>query len=137
MEVTPSRIYISVIFGAMLILGFGIIQADLYANYGMSPNDLGYLDASSSVIEKTGELKQNIENTQITGIQPLDSFIAGTYNTLKLFFGVGDVYGSFVTDAARVLQIPGEFVVLIGAAISITLVFMTIRIITNKTRGEV
>lgn len=127
----PSKLYLGLIFGAMVVVGLSMFQADLYGNYGKSTGDLDYLDVSQDVVAEAEALKENIENTQITGYEPLDSFIAGTYNTLKLLFGIGDIYTTFITNIATVLQIPGVFVNMAIAAVAISVIFMIVKVITK------
>lgn len=131
-----STLYISLLFGALFVIGFSIIQADIFGNYGVTPSDLHYLNATGSVINQTSNLKDSIEDTVITGIQPLDQFIATTFSTTKLFFGIIDIYDSFVSDTASMLGIPMEFsivVTIITVMITLTVIFGIIRIITHES----
>lgn len=130
-----STMYMSLLLGAIVVVGFSVVQGDVFANYGITPTDVSYLNATAQVINQTGNLKESIENTVITGIQPLDQFIASTYQTTKLLFGVVDIYDSFVSDAAGILGIPTEFsivVTLIIAMVTLTVIFAIIRIVTHE-----
>lgn len=120
------------LMAAMCIVGFTMVQADLYLQYGKTAENLDYLDVSEDVAADAEALKDNIENTRITGIDPLDAFIAGTYSTLKLLFGIGDLYTTFISDVALALNIPGVFVGIAIAAVFTSIVIAIISIITKK-----
>lgn len=132
-----SSMYIALLFGAIIVVGLSAVQADVYMNYGKTPSDLHYLNATADVINQTGNIKESIENTVITGIQPLDQFIASTYQTVKLLFGVIDIYDSFVSDVASLLGIPvsvgGVLVAIIMTIITLVVIFAIIRVVTHET----
>lgn len=131
-----SSLYTSLMLGALFVIGFSLTQADLFGNYGKSTSDLSYLNVTSDVINQTSNIKDSIENTVITGIQPLDQFIASTYQTVKLLFGVIDIYNSFVSDVASLLGLPAEFggilITVIMTIITLVVIFAIIRIITHE-----
>lgn len=127
----PSKLYMSLILSAIGLVGMAFFQADLYGNYDMETQDLDYLDVSQDVVDETTAIKDSLENTEVTGIQPLDQFIAGVYNSLKLLFGIGGIYTSFVTSISGALMIPGFFVDIIVAAVFVSIVFMIIKVITK------
>jgi len=132
-----SSMYIALLFGAVVVIAFSAVQADIYGNYGKTPSDLSYLNATAGVINQTGNIKESIENTVITGIQPLDQFIASTYQTVKLLFGIIDIYDSFVSDVASLLGIPvslsGILVNIIMTIITLVVIFAVIRIVTHES----
>lgn len=130
-ENRPSLLYAGLIMASMLIIGIGIYQGEIMANYGGSVEDLAYLDKSTEVADQITGLKESIETTKITGIAPLDMFIAGTYNTLKLVFGVGDLYTTFITNIAFVIGIPGWAVALIIVGILTSILFGVVSIIAK------
>lgn len=127
----PSKLYVALIFGAIALVSLTTFQSDLYSNYGKSTENLSYLDASDRVVSETTDIKENIQNTQVTGIAPLDQFIAGVYNALKLLFGIGDIYVSFVSSIAEALKIPAFFIDMLVSLVFVSIVFMVIRIIAK------
>lgn len=131
-----STLYMALLFGALIVVGLSAVQADIYAKYGQTGTDLSYINATNEVINQTGNIKDSIENTVITGIQPLDQFIASTYGTVKLLFGVINIYDSFVSDVAGILGIPSflsaTLIMIIMAMITLTVVFAIIRVVTHE-----
>lgn len=127
----PSKLYVALLFGALGLIGLSFIQADLYGSYGMSTENLTYLDVSKEVVDETSGIKESIDNTQITGIAPLDELIAGVYNALKLLFGIGNVYSTFIKGLAEALKIPGFFIDILMAIVAVSITFMVVRIISK------
>lgn len=123
-----SKLYMGLLMGAMAIIGLGMFQADLYGNYGVSHDNLTYLDVSDEVVDQAENLRESMA-TEITGIAPLDTFIAGTYNTLILFLGIGNVYTSFIKDVGAALFIPAALLNIAIAAVVVSIIFMIIRAI--------
>lgn len=130
-ENKPSTLYMGLLLSAMVIVGFTMIQADLFTEYGQTAENLSYLDVSNEVTEQAEDLKTSMER-EITGIEPLDTFIAGTYNAIKIIFGAGDLYTTFISDVAIALKIPGVFVGIAIAAVFTSIVIAIISIITKK-----
>lgn len=130
-ENRPSMLYIALIMGSMVILGLGVYQAELMTNYGGSTDDLTYLDKSSEISDQITDIKDSIETTKVTGIDILDAFIVGVYNTLKLFFGIGDLYTTFITNIAGTMGLPGWAVTGIIVTVFTSIIFGVVSIITK------
>jgi len=127
----PSKLYVALLFAAIGVVGLSMFQADLYGNYGMDTENLTYLDVSKEVVDETSEIKESIDNTQVTGIEPLDQLIAGVYNAFKLLFGIGNIYSTFVQGVAEALKVPGFFIDVLLAIVVVSITFMVIRIISK------
>lgn len=135
-ESKVSTMYIALLLGALIITGFAMVQGDVFSNYSVDTTDLSYLNATDDVINQTANLKESIESTVITGIAPVDQFLASTFGTTQLFFGVIDIYSNFVADTALLLGIPVEFsilIIIINVIITITVIFVIIRAVTHES----
>lgn len=132
-----SSLYIALLIGAVVVVGLSSIQVDVYSNYGITSSDLTYLNATGEIINQTSDLKDSIENTVITGFQPLDQFIASTYQTTKILFGIIDIYDNFITDTATMLGIPTGLASLVVSVIvviiTLLVIFALIRIVTHES----
>lgn len=130
-ENRPSLLYAGLILASLAIIGIGVFQGEIMSNYGGSIEDITYLNKSTEVADQITGLKDSIETVKITGIDVLDLFIAGTYNTVKLVFGVGDLYTTFITNIAFVLGIPGWAVTLVIVGVLCSILFGVVSIITK------
>ena len=125
-----SEMFIMILLASGIISGLVIFQGNLFHNYNMDlPEEYSYLNEAQNVSEDITNIKANIENPKITGIEPLDIFIAGVYGGLKAIFGLGNVYVSFVTSLESILKIPAFAVNVVLAAITTVILFSVIQMI--------
>jgi hypothetical protein len=131
MDTKISTLYMAMIFGAAIVIGLTMIQADLFGNYGVTSPDLSYLNVSQGISDRAADLRDTL-NRDISSNNPLDMLLAGVYNSLSILFGIGDLYATFLTNIGSALSIPAPFIGLGIAAIFVIVLFGIFTIITNR-----
>ena len=128
----PSSLLVILVLSSLMVMGIASFQASLFASYNIQSDDLEYLSRAANVSSDITNLKESIDETQVlTGIDPLDMFFAGTYNTLKLLFSVGDIYGNFLNDIGKLIGVPGWAIGGVLSLIAIVIMFGIIQMIVK------
>lgn len=122
-----SSLFVIIVITSLVITGISVFQSSIYSNYGIAADDIGYLSAASNASDQISELSDSLQNPQvITGLAPLDQFLVGAYNGLKLMFNAGNIYTEFLNSLGEQFQIPGWA---IGGVITIVFIIIVFGII--------
>ena len=127
-----TGILISLIIVSGVIIGITAFTGDVLDNYGIASDDLTYLNKTSEINTKVTEIKDTIEDTQITGVEVIDlplTFIAGAYSALKLLLNIPDIMMTLLMEAGEVIGIPAWAIAMGTAIVVIIIVFVVLRAI--------
>ena len=133
-KVRPRNLIFAVLLFSAIIIGFTEFSSTLLNQYDIEVNEsLSILDKSSEIEGLSSGIKERTEVT-VTGIEPLDNFIVGTFSSIQFLFSVPDTIITFVSDVGNFLKLPGEILAIIGVVISLIIAFTVVEAIT---KGEV
>lgn len=129
----------TLIFGLLIFIGivssFATFQTEMFSINSVDAGNktLTILDQTSDLEGLSNDLRERTR-TQVTGLEPLDNFIVGTFSAVKFFFSLPDLLATTVSEIGRFLLIPSGILILISVAIMLVI---TITIIEAITKGEV
>ena len=126
-----SKIIIALIMISSAVVGISAFAGDIYDNYGITSDDLAYLNKTSEINAEVVEIKDAIESTQITGTVldlPL-TFVAGAYSALKLLLNIPDIMITLLVESGEVIGVPAWAIAMGSAIVVVIIVFVILRAI--------
>ena len=127
-----SSLYFGMFFLAIMGIGMALFMSDLYSRYNVETPNIQFINQTNAIVQQAQALNQTMQTQLETG-NPLSIFVTGIYLSLKLFLGVGDLYGTFLTGIGTALQIPTPIIVILIAAVFTIIIFGIINLITWRT----
>lgn len=123
------------IFGSLIFMAIMIsFQSSLtifYADYNIDPGNVSLTQFDQ--IEKYEEISSNVtaitEDQQVVGINPLDSFITGTFSAVKFLFNIPSNLATIVNQIGSLLEIPGDILLIIVIICSFIVTFTILEVI--------
>lgn len=131
-KVRPRDLIFGILIAIGIFAGFSNANTVMFDDYGITSdnrtidNVTGYEDFkvfSDSLKERT-EIK-------VTGIDPLDNFIVGTFSAVDFLFDIPDKIATWLNQVGYLLGAPDELLGIIGLVISLIVVFTIIEAITK------
>lgn len=129
-ENTISNLYIMLLVASGMIIGISYFVGDFMNNYGQTAPEFSYLNKTGQITGNiTDVYNKTIEVRGITGIDILDKFITGIYESIKLTFNIGDLYTAFIGDLASYIGIPGWAISIAIAGVFCVILFGIISLV--------
>lgn len=133
-KIRPRNMVFALIVFLIMMAGYIEFSSDIFDNYNV---DLGnsslevFGGTESELKSLSTELKSATES-RVTGIEPLDNFIVGTFSTLEFLFQLPTTIESFAQTVQQILKIPSAITTLITLAVTLILAFSIIEVITRS-----
>lgn len=133
-KIRPRNLVFAVLLFSAIIIGFSEFSTGIFDSYSVQSNDtLELLDRTGDYEGLSTDLKDRTE-TKITGIDPLDNFIVGTFSAIQFLFELPDDIATFITMVGDELKLPGGILSIVAVVVSLIVAFTIIEAIT---KGEI
>lgn len=128
-------VFTAIVVGGSLIIG-NLNDNYEFAGTNISTDDFGEVyDTTDQIYNMSGDMKGAVLGGEVTEGTTEDSMFKGVYKALRFIPTSFALVGDIINATANKLGIPGFFVVLALAALSISIIFSIIYILFRIAKG--